>query len=123
MKDHAKGFLNLVEDALKDIPEVDVHQVQNKIEKGEEFNLIDVREDSEWILGRIPKAIHMGRGVIERDIEPMVQNREAELILYCQGGFRSALAAESLKKMGYKNVYSMSGGFSAWVVNEFPILK
>ena len=67
MKDHAKGFLNLVEDALKDIPEVDVHQVQNKIEKGEEFNLIDVREDSEWILGRIPKAIHMGKGVIERD--------------------------------------------------------
>ena len=123
MKDHAKGFLNLVEDALKDIPEVDVHQVQNKIEKGEEFNLIDVREDSEWILGRIPKAIHMGKGVIERDIEPMVQNREAELILYCQGGFRSALAAESLKKMGYKNVYSKSGGVSAWVVNEFPVLK
>ena len=82
MKDHAKGFLNLVEDALKDIPEVDVYQVQNKIEKGEEFNLIDVREDSEWTLGRIPKAIHMGKGVIERDIESMVQNREAELILY-----------------------------------------
>lgn len=123
MKDHAKGFLNLVEDALKDIPEVDVYQVQNKIEKDEEFNLIDVREDSEWNLGRIPKAIHMGKGIIERDIESMIQNREVELILYCQGGFRSALAAESLKKMGYKNVYSMSGGFSAWVVNEFPILN
>ena len=123
MKDHAKGFLNLVEDALKDIPEVDVYQVQNKIEKDEEFNLIDVREDSEWNLGRIPKAIHMGKGIIERDIESMIQNREVELILYCQGGFRSALAAESLKKMGYKNVYSMSGGFSAWVVNEFPVLK
>tara|TARA_B100000029_G_C17501185_1_gene932704 strand:+ start:1113 stop:1484 length:372 start_codon:yes stop_codon:yes gene_type:complete len=123
MKDHAKGFLNLVEDALKDIPEVDVYQVQNKIEKDEEFNLIDVREDSEWNLGRIPKAIHMGKGIIERDIESMIQNKEVELILYCQGGFRSALAAESLKKMGYKNVYSMSGGFSAWVVNEFPILN
>tara|TARA_Y100000590_G_scaffold121738_2_gene139410 strand:+ start:19800 stop:20171 length:372 start_codon:yes stop_codon:yes gene_type:complete len=123
MKDHAKGFLNLVEEALKDIPEVDVYQVQDKLDKGEQINLIDVREDNEWNLGRIPTAIHLGKGIIERDIESVVRDRGVELILYCQGGFRSALAAESLKKMGYKNVYSMSGGFSTWVVNEFPVLK
>ena len=123
MKDHAKGFLNLVEEALKDIPEVDVYQIKDRLDKGDNVNLIDVREDNEWNLGRIPTAIHLGKGIIERDIESVAKNREMELILYCQGGFRSALAAESLKKMGYKNVYSMSGGFSAWAGNEFPISK
>ena len=97
--------------------------MQDKLDKGEQINLIDVREDNEWNLGRIPTAIHLGKGIIERDIESVVRDRGVELILYCQGGFRSALAAESLKKMGYKNVYSMSGGFSTWVVNEFPVLK
>ena len=123
MKDHAKGFLSLVEEALKDIPEVDVYQIKDRLDKGDNVNLIDVREDNEWNLGRIPTAIHLGKGIIERDIESVAKNREMELILYCQGGFRSALAAESLKKMGYKNVYSMSGGFSAWAGNEFPISK
>ena len=101
MKDHAKGFLNLVEEALKDIPEVDVYQIKDRLDKGNNVNLIDVREDNEWNLGRIPTAIHLGKGIIERDIESVAKNREMELILYCQGGFRSALAAESLKKMGY----------------------
>ena len=123
MKDHAKGFLSLVEEALKDIPEVDVYQIKDRLDKGDNVNLIDVREDNEWNLGRIPTAIHLGKGIIERDIESVAKNREMELILYCQGGFRSALAAESLKKMGYKNVYSMSGGFSIWAGNEFPISK
>ena len=123
MKDHAKGFLSLVEEALKDIPEVDVYQIKDRLDKGDNVNLIDVREDNEWDLGRIPTAIHLGKGIIERDIESVAKNREMELILYCQGGFRSALAAESLKKMGYKNVYSMSGGFSTWASNEFPISK
>ena len=123
MKDHAKGFLGLVEEALKDIPEVDVYQIKDRLDKGDNVNLIDVREDNEWDLGRIPTAIHLGKGIIERDIESVAKNREMELILYCQGGFRSALAAESLKKMGYKNVYSMSGGFSTWASNEFPISK
>ena len=123
MKDHAKGFLGLVEEALKDIPEVDVYQIKDRLDKGDNVNLIDVREDNEWNLGRIPTAIHLGKGIIERDIESVAKNREMELILYCQGGFRSALAAESLKKMGYKNVYSMSGGFSIWAGNEFPISK
>ena len=123
MKDHAKGFLSLVEEALKDIPEVDVYQIKERLDKGDNVNLIDVREDNEWNLGRIPTAIHLGKGIIERDIESVAKNREMELILYCQGGFRSALAAESLKKMGYKNVYSMSGGFGTWASNEFPISK
>ena len=123
MKDHAKGFLGLVEEALKDIPEVDVYQIKGRLDKGDNVNLIDVREDNEWDLGRIPTAIHLGKGIIERDIESVAKNREMELILYCQGGFRSALAAESLKKMGYKNVYSMSGGCSIWAGNEFPISK
>ena len=123
MKDHAKGFLGLVEEALKDIPEVDVYQIKDRLDKGDNVNLIDVREDNEWNLGRIPTAIHLGKGIIERDIESVAKNREMELILYCQGGFRSALAAESLKKMGYKNVLSMSGGFSEWVNNNFVVDK
>ena len=123
MKDHAKGFLSLVEEALKDIPEVDVYQIKDRLDKGDNVNLIDVREDNEWNLGRIPTAIHLGKGIIERDIESVAKNREMELILYCQGGFRSALAAESLKKMGYKNVYSMSGGYGTCAGNEFPISK
>lgn len=121
MKDHARGFLGLVEQALSKVPEVDVYQVKNKLDKDEQFVLIDVREDNEWNLGRIPTAIHLGKGIIERDIESVVEDRNAELILYCQGGFRSALAAESLNKMGYQNVFSMSGGFGAWVENEFSI--
>ena len=121
MKDHAKGFLNLVEEALKNVPEVDVFQVKSKLDKGEEIILIDVREDNEWNQGRLPTALHLGKGIIERDIESNIEDRNTELILYCQGGFRSALAAESLTKMGYKNVYSMSGGYSTWIANEFPI--
>ena len=121
MKDHAKGFLSLVEQALSKVPEVDVYQIKNRLDKGEQFVLIDVREDNEWNLGRIPTAIHLGKGIIERDIESVVKDRSAELILYCQGGFRSALAAESLNKMGFQNVFSMSGGFGAWVENEFSI--
>ena len=121
MKDHARGFLGLVEQALSKVPEVDVYQVKNRLDKSEQFVLIDVREDNEWNLGRIPTAIHLGKGIIERDIESVVEDRNAELILYCQGGFRSALAAESINKMGYQNVFSMSGGFGAWVENEFSI--
>ena len=121
MKDHARGFLGLVEQALSKVPEVDVYQVKNRLDKGEQFVLIDVREDNEWNLGRIPTALHLGKGIIERDIETGVEDRNTELILYCQGGFRSALAAESLNKMGFQNVFSMSGGFGAWVENEFSI--
>jgi len=122
MKNHAKGFLDLVSDALIEVPEVDVFEVKSKIENGQDICLIDVREDHEWIESKIPTSIHIGKGVIERDIESIIPQKEKEIILYCQGGYRSALAAESLKKMGYSNVYSMQGGFGYWVSNNFETL-
>ena len=121
MKNHNQGFLGLVQKALETIPEYDVHQVKNKIDLSQDFILVDVREDREWIQGNIPSSIHIGKGVIERDVANLIPNQETEIVLYCQGGYRSALAGESLKKMGYKNVLSMSGGFSDWVNNKFPV--
>jgi len=119
MKDHDIGFLELVQKSLKSVPEYDVHQVKNKLENSEEFYLVDVREDSEWIEGNIPNSIHIGKGVIERDITTIIPDKDAEIVLYCQGGFRSALAGESIQKMGYKNVFSMSGGYSDWINNNW----
>ena len=121
MKNHNQGFLGLVQKALETIPEYDVHQVKNKIDLSQDFILVDVREDREWIQGNIPSSIHIGKGVIERDVANLIPNQEAEIVLYCQGGYRSALAAISLKEMGYGNVLSMSGGFSDWVNNKFPL--
>ncbi len=118
MKDHDIGFLELVQKSLKRVTEYDVHQVKNKLDNAEEFYLVDVREDSEWIEGNIPNSIHIGKGVIERDIAKIIPNKSAEIVLYCQGGYRSALAGESIQKMGYKNVFSMSGGYSDWVNNN-----
>ena len=121
MKNHNQGFLGLVQKALETIPEYDVHEVKNKIEQSQDFILVDVREDREWVKGNIPSSIHIGKGVIERDVANLIPNQETEIVLYCQGGYRSALAGESLKEMGYKNVLSMSGGFSDWVNNKFPV--
>ena len=121
MKNHNHGFLGLVQKALEVIPEYDVHQVKNKIDQSHNFMLVDVREDREWIQGNIPSSIHIGKGVIERDVANLIPDQETEVVLYCQGGYRSALAGESLKEMGYSNVLSMSGGFSDWVNNKFPI--
>ena len=121
MKNHNQGFLGLVQKALATIPEYDVHEVKNKIEQSQDFILVDVREDREWVQGNIPSSIHIGKGVIERDVANLIPNQETEIVLYCQGGYRSALAGESLKEMGYKNVLSMSGGFSDWVNNKFPV--
>ena len=118
MKDHDIGFLELVQKSLKSVSEYDVHQVKNKLDNEEEFYLVDVREDNEWNEGNIPSSIHIGKGVIERDIAALISNKDAEIVLYCQGGFRSALAGESIQKMGYKNVYSMSGGYSDWINNN-----
>ena len=108
MKNHAKGFLDLVSDALNEVPEVDVFEVKSKIENEQDIYLIDVREDHEWIESKIPTSIHIGKGVIERDIESIVPQKEKEIILYCQGGYRSALAAESLKlyKEKYETLYN-----------------
>ena len=115
MKDHSNRFLTIVNDARKRISETNVQEVNDRRERGDEFYLVDVREESEWKKGHITKAIYIGKGVIERDIEKKIENTEAEIILYCGGGFRSALAADNLQKMGYSNVSSMDGGYGGWV--------
>ena len=115
MKQHSPGFLKLVEDAKKAVKRTDIPTIKARLAKGEKFALVDVREDGEWAAGRIPGARHLGRGVIERDIEKEIPEKKTEIVLYCGGGFRSALAAESLGKMGYSNVWSMDGGWSGWV--------
>ncbi len=110
--EHSPGFLKLVESARASVREVDVAEARRRTAAGS--ILIDVREDREWDAGHARGAIHMGKGVIERDIEQQIPNENAEIILYCGGGFRSALAANALGRMGYKNVASMAGGWRAW---------
>ena len=105
MKNHSLNFLDLVNESLKEIGECDVYQVKNMQEQNEAFHLIDVREDREWIQGHIPGAIHLGKAIIERDIEKVIEDKEILIVLYCQGGFRSALAGKNLKKMGYEKFF------------------
>lgn len=118
---HNEGFLNLVNEAKTKIVETQVDIVKGRMDDGEEFILIDVREESEWSAGRIPGAVHLAKGVIERDIEKHFPERHVELILYCGGGYRSALAAENLQRMGYTRVISMDGGFREWNEMGFPV--
>ncbi|QDT94706.1 rhodanese-like domain-containing protein [Gimesia aquarii] len=120
-KDHSKRFLDIVADAKSRILECTVHDVKRRGEQGEAFHLIDVREDHEFSAGRIPNAKHLGKGIIERDVEQMIPDTSSLLILYCGGGFRSALAADNLQKMGYTQVISMDGGFSGWKAAGFEI--
>jgi rhodanese-related sulfurtransferase len=122
-KQHAPGFLKLVTDAKSRIKECTVHDVKQLLERREPFVLIDVREESEYAAGHAAGAIHIGKGVIERDIEAKVPDPATRLVLYCGGGFRSALAADALQKMGYTNVLSMDGGWSAWVQAGLPTEK
>jgi rhodanese-related sulfurtransferase len=110
---HSPEFLKLVDDAKSRVREVSVDETRRKLETGK-AKVIDVREESEWAAGHARGAEHMGKGVIERDIEARVPDKDAELILYCGGGFRSALSADNLQKMGYRNVASMAGGWRAW---------
>lgn len=117
---HAQGFLKLVQDAKKQIRELTVADVAGKLERGEKFHLVDTREDAEWAAGRAKGAIHLGKGVIERDIETEIPDKGAEIVLYCGGGFRSALAAEAIQKMGYTNVWSMDGGIKGWRAAGLP---
>ncbi|HEX9310099.1 MAG TPA: rhodanese-like domain-containing protein [Gemmatimonadaceae bacterium] len=119
---HSPGFLKLVDDAKSRVREVDVDEARRKLENGG-ATLIDVREDSEWSTGHARGARHMGKGVIERDIEASIPDKAEELILYCGGGFRSALSADNLRKMGYTNVASMAGGWRAWQAAGAPIEK
>jgi len=117
---HAQRFLTLVNDAKKRVTETNVADVKRRLDGGEKFVLIDVREESEWGRGQLPGAIHLGKGVIERDIEQRVPDQSAKLVLYCGGGFRSALAADNIQKMGYTNVESMDGGWKGWLDAGFP---
>ena len=119
--DHSEGFLKIVNDAKSRVRETTPEQVRQKQEAGESFHFVDVREDNEWDKGHLPGAIHLGKGVIERDIEGVIPDVDAEIVLYCGGGFRSALAAENLARMGYTNVVSMDGGFRGWNEAGFPV--
>ncbi len=120
---HTPQFLRLVNEAKKKIKETNVAEVKRRIDGGEKFLLIDVREESEWMRGHLPGAVHMGKGIIERDIEQRVPDTGTKLILYCGGGFRSALAADNLQKMGYRNVESMDGGWKGWLEAGLPTAK
>jgi rhodanese-related sulfurtransferase len=122
-KQHAPGFLKLVTDAKSRVKECTIAEMRAKRAAGEAFVLVDVREDSEFTAGHIPGAIHIGKGVIERDIEAKVPDPATPLVLYCGGGFRSALAADAIQKMGYTNVISMDGGWRAWTEQELPVEK
>ena len=120
---HAPKFLKLVEDARKRVKETNVADVKRRIDSGEKFILVDVREDNEWAKGHIPGAVHLGKGIIERDIEQRVPDTGAKLILYCGGGFRSALVADNLQKMGYANAESMDGGWRGWLEAGLSIAR
>jgi len=118
---HPPRFLKIVDDAKSRVRETDVDAVKQRMDRGDKFILVDVREESEFAKDHLPGAIHLGKGVIERDIEARVPDLNAEMILYCGGGFRSALAADNLQKMGYTNVISMDGGIRDWREKGYPL--
>jgi rhodanese-related sulfurtransferase len=120
---HAPKFLGLVNDAKKRVKETNVADVKRRMDAGEKFVLVDVREESEWAQGHLPGAIYLGKGIIERDIEARVPDTCAKMICYCGGGFRSALVADNLQKMGYTNVESMDGGWKGWLAAGLPTQK
>ncbi len=122
MAKHSPRFLKIVNEARSRIRETTVDEVKKRLDAGDRsFKLVDVREESEWARDHLPQAIHLGKGVLERDIEERVPDTGAAIVLYCGGGFRSALAADNLQKMGYTNVKSMDGGFRAWREAGFPV--
>ena len=118
---HAPEFMRVVNEAKKKIRELTVQVVWEKQSRGETFHFVDVREDDEWRQGHAKGACHLGKGVIERDIEGKIPDRKAQIILYCGGGFRSALAAEALQRMGYTHVFSMDGGIRGWREVGLPV--
>jgi rhodanese-related sulfurtransferase len=120
---HAPRFLALVEDAKKRIRETNVDEVKARLDRGEKFILVDVREESEWARDHLPGAVHLGKGVLERDVEQRFPDPATPLVLYCGGGFRSALAADNLQKMGYTNVLSMDGGIRVWREKGLPLTR
>jgi rhodanese-related sulfurtransferase len=118
---HSPGFLRLVEDARVRIRETTPEEVARRLAAGPALVLVDVREDHEWSQGRARGAVHLGKGILERDIETAVPDRDAEIVLYCGGGYRSALAADALQRMGYRNVASMAGGWRRWCDLGYPV--
>jgi rhodanese-related sulfurtransferase len=118
---HSPAFLGLIESVHATVRDVSVEQTRARLRENPSAILVDVREDNEWNAGHAAGAIHLGKGIIERDIEAQVPDRDAELILYCGGGFRSVLAADALQKMGYKNVASMAGGWREWKSTGAPV--
>jgi rhodanese-related sulfurtransferase len=118
---HSPAFLGLIESVRADVRDVSVQQTRDRLRDDPSLQLVDVREDSEWAAGHAAGAVHIGKGVIERDIEEKVPDKNAEIILYCGGGFRSVLAADALKKMGYTNVTSMAGGWREWKAIGAPV--
>ena len=117
---HSPGFLKLVAEVKARVRETTVPIVAERLQRGDRFHFVDVREDDEWRAGHARGAIHLGKGVIERDVETTIPNRDDEIILYCGGGYRSALAADSLQRMGYTNVISMDGGMRGWRAAGLP---
>jgi rhodanese-related sulfurtransferase len=120
---HSPGFLRMVDDAKKRVCEITTKEVKAKIDRKDDFLLVDVREESEWTKDHLPGAIHLGKGVIERDIEERVPGIATPMVLYCGGGFRSALAADNLQKMGYTHVLSMDGGIREWREKGYPLVQ
>lgn len=120
---HNPGFLKLVEEAKKRIRECTVAEVKAKLDAGRPVHFIDVREDHEWAMDHAAGAKHLGRGILERDVEGLIPDKNAEIVLYCGGGYRSALAADNLQKMEYTNVLSMDGGIKAWRAAGYPMRK
>lgn len=118
---HSQKFLAIVEDAKSRIREVTIEQVRADSDSGAEFVLVDTREDREWKRARAVGAVHLSKGVIERDVEATIADVSAKIVLYCGGGFRSALAADALQKMGYQDVYSLAGGWRAWNDAGMPV--
>jgi len=118
---HSAAYEQLVADAKTRIRELNVQETLEHLDSNPDARLIDVREDNEWQAGHAAGATHMGRGIIERDIEAAIPDKETELILYCGGGYRSALSADNLQRLGYTNVYSMDGGWKAWKESGAPV--
>ena len=122
-KQHNQAFLDLVKDAKTRIKEIDIDEYRRMKQAGESHMLVDVREDSEWSAGHAAGSVHLGKGIIERDIEAKVPDKHTKLVLYCGGGFRSALAADNLQKMGYTNAISLDGGWRAYTQSGLPVEK
>ncbi|MCA9069959.1 MAG: sulfurtransferase [Planctomycetaceae bacterium] len=120
-KKHAEGFLKIVNEAKQHVRECTVPDIKKRLDAGETFHLVDVREESEYGRGHLPGAEHIGKGVIERDIETKIPDPAAPIVLYCGGGYRSALAADALQQMGYTNVISMDGGWRGWTEAGYDV--